>query len=80
MEKNINEKINMVFELAKQQEQLRKEIINDDSLPKELKNELINLYKELEQERLIYEKYIENNKHRKIIGYNIDNFNPIYED
>lgn len=80
MEKNINEKINMAFELAKQHEQLRKEIINDDSLPKELKNELINLYKELEQERLIYEKYIENNKHRKIIGYNIDNFNPIYED
>lgn len=80
MEKNINEKINVVFELAKQHEQLRKEIINDDSLPKELKNELINLYKEFEQERLIFEKYIENNKHRKIIGYNIDNFNPIYED
>ena len=66
--------------LREKTEQLIQGILNDDSIPRELKFKLIQINKEFEEQRLKDEKYIEDNKHRKVIGYNPENFMPIYED
>lgn len=80
MEKDINKMIEDGFKLAQKHEQIREEMLNDSSLPQEIKEELIKLKQEFEEQRLKGEKYIEDNKHRKIVGYNPENFTPIYED
>jgi hypothetical protein len=67
------------FELAQKHENLRNEIINNENAPKELKDELIKLKEEFEQQKITDDKYIEDNKHRKTVGYS-ENFIPIYED
>ena len=79
MKKDINKMIEEGFELAQKHENLRNEIINDENTPKELKNELIKLKEEFEQQKITDDKYIEENKHVKIVGYS-ENFMPIYED
>jgi hypothetical protein len=80
MEKDINKMIEDGFKLAQKHEQIRQEMLNDVSLPQEMKEELVKLNQEFEEQRLKDEKYIEDNKHRKILGYNPDTFMPIYED
>lgn len=80
MEKDINKMIEEGFELAKRTEQLRQEMLNNNSLPQEMKDELIKMDEEFQQQRLKEEKYLQDNKHRKIVAYNPDNFMPIYED
>ena len=60
-------------------EQIRQEILADESLlPKELKDRLIKLKEEFNQQKIVVDKYIEDNKHRKIVGYD-ETFMPIYE-
>ena len=80
MEKDINKMIEDGFKLAQKHEQIRQEMLDDDSLPQEMKEELVKLNQEFELQRLKDEKYIDDNKHRKIVGYNSENFIPIYED
>ena len=80
MEKDINKIIEDGFKLAQKHEQIRQEMLDSDSLPQEMKKELLKLNQEFEEQRLKEEKYIEDNKHRKIVGYNPENFMPIYED
>ena len=80
MEKDINKMIEDGFKLAQKHEQIRQEMLDDDSLPKEMKEELVKLNQEFEVQRLKDEKYIDDNKHRKIVEYNLENFMPIYED
>ena len=80
MEKDINKMIEDGFKLAQKHEQIREEMLDDGSLPQEMKEELVKLKQEFEEQRLKDEKYIEDNKHRKIVGYNPENFMPIYED
>jgi len=78
MEKNINEQIEKGFKLAEKHEILRNEIINNEDVPINLRNELIKLKEDFEQQKVEEDKYIEENKHKKIIGYT-ENFMPIYE-
>lgn len=80
MEKDINKMIEDGFKLAQKHEQIRQEMLDNDSLPQEMKEELLKLNQEFEEQPLKDEKYIEDNKHRKIVGYNPENFIPIYED
>ena len=80
MEKDINKMIEDGFKLAQKHEQIIQEILSDDSLPQEMKEELVKINQEFEEQRLKDEKYIEDNKHRKIVGYNPENFMPIYEE
>ena len=80
MEKDINKIIEDGFKLAQKHEQIREEMLDDGSLPQEMKEELVKLKQEFEEQHLKDEKYIEDNKHRKIVGYNPENFMPIYED
>jgi uncharacterized protein (UPF0147 family) len=79
MKKDINKMIEDGFELAQKHENLRNEIINDENVPKELRDELMKLKDEFEQQKNADDKYIKENKHRKIVGYS-ENFMPIYED
>ena len=61
-------------------EQIRQEILGDETLlPKELKDELNKLKEQFDQQKIADDKYIEDNKHRKIVGYN-ERYLPIYED
>ncbi len=81
MKKDINKLIEESFELAKKHEQIVKEILGtDDSLSTKMREEFGKINERFEQQRLDQEKYLEDNKHRKIIGYNPDDFMPIYED
>lgn len=78
MKKDITKEIEKSFELAKAQEKLRSEILKNEIIPQELKDGLIKLKEKFEQQRIDDEKFIEDNKHRKIIGYD-SSFMPIYE-
>ena len=61
-------------------EQIRQEILADESLlPKELRDGLIKLKEEFDQQKIVDDKYIEDNKHRKIVGYD-GGYIPIYGD
>ena len=55
------------------------EIMNGPDIPQELKDKFSKIREESKKEQEKYEKYLEENKHRKIIGYNTVNFEPIYE-
>ena len=55
------------------------EIMNDPDIPQDLKDKFSKIREESKKEQEKYEKYLEENKHRKIIGYNTENIEPIYE-
>jgi len=60
-------------------EQIRQEILADETLlPKEIRDRLIKLEEEFHQQKNADDKYIEDNKHRKIVGYD-ERYMPIYE-
>lgn len=60
-------------------EQIRQEILADEHLlPKEIRDRLIKLEEEFHQQKNADDKYIEDNKHRKIVGYD-ERYMPIYE-
>ena len=80
MKTGINELLKKANEIIRKHEEVTNEIFNDESFPKDLKEALIKLREESEQHRKDYEAYIEQNKQRKIIGYNSENFVPIFED
>ena len=69
-----------VMNLEAANEELREEILNDSNVPQEIKDVIIQSKQEFEEEQKRYKKYLEENKHRKIKGYNPDSFEPIYED
>ena len=77
---NVNKLIEQCKELVRKHEQLRNETLNDPNVPQEIKDALIQSKNEFEKEQKEYKEYLEKNKHRKIKGYNPDNFEPIYED
>lgn len=80
MEKDINKMIEDGFKLSQKHEQIRQEILADETLlPKELKDELNKLKEQFDQQKIDDDKYIEDNKHRKIVGYD-DRYMPVYED
>lgn len=79
MKKDINEIIEKGLKIHHKIEILNKEIMSSEDIPKQLKDELTKLKEEFEQQKNCDDKYIEDNKHRKIIGYT-EKYMPIYED
>lgn len=80
MDNNIKKIIEHGNSVHQKHEQIRQEILADESLlPKELKDELNKLKEQFDLQKIDDDKYIENNKDRKIIGYD-ERFMPIYED
>lgn len=78
--KNAKELIKDMDILAKQYESLQDEIVNNPEVPQEIKSEIIKMRENFKKEQEVYKKYLEENKHRKIIGFNPENFKPICED
>ena len=66
-------------EIRKKMEELHTEILNDPNIPQDTKDEFMRLAKECGDEKIRYVKYLEENKDKKIIGYNPENFEPIFE-
>jgi hypothetical protein len=62
-------------------EQLRNEILNNDNIPQDLKDQLNNLKTEFEKKWLEEDKMINDNikNGKKIIGYDKETFLPIFE-
>lgn len=77
---DINKVIEQGKEYSKLIEKIREEILNNPDVPQESKEEFIKLYKDFEKKKIDYAKKLEDNKHRKIIGFDPENFEPIYED
>lgn len=61
-------------------EKLNELFLNNPDIPQELKDGLLKIREKFDKEKLEQDKYLEENKHRKIKGYNPDTFMPIYED
>jgi len=80
MENNVNKIIQYGNSVHQKHEQIRQEILADETLlPKELRDGLNKLKEKFDQQKIDDEKYIEDNKHKKIIGYD-ERYIPIYED
>ena len=80
MKMDIDELLKRALNIIKKHEEATNEFFNDESFPKELKEGLIKIREESEQHFKEYEAYMEQNKDRKIIGYNPDDFMPIFEE
>ena len=75
----IKKRVDKLDNVHQKHEQIRQEILADETLlPKELRDGLIKLKEEFEQQKIADDKYIEDNKHRKIVGYD-ERYMPIYE-
>ena len=63
------------------QEELRNEILNNDSIPQELKDKMNNLKTEFEMNWSEEDKLISDNikNGKKIVGYENETFLPIFE-
>lgn len=80
MENNVDKIIQYGNSFHQKHEQIRQEILGDESLlPRELRDGLNKLKEQFDQQKIADDKYIEDNKHRKIVGYN-ERYLPIYED
>jgi hypothetical protein len=80
MENKIEKIIEHGNNIHQKHEQIRQEILADESLlPKELRDGLIKLKEEFGQQKNADDKYIDDNKHRKIVGYD-ERYMPIYGD
>ena len=67
-------------ETAKALEDLNNEIINHPDIPQEVKDKLTEIRMASDRRREEELKYLEENKHRKTVGYNTETFEPIFED
>jgi hypothetical protein len=80
LDKQTRKREEMLLEIEK----IENEFLNDPNIPEDVKKDWVeskNKIKEkfkLEEEQ--YQKFLEENKHKKIIGYNPENFTPIFED
>ena len=79
MKEDINELIRKHEELARKLEELEDEVLNNPDIAQEHKDFILKKREEAKQDKLEYEKYLEENKHRKIVGYDPETFEPRYE-
>ena len=81
---NLDKQKQKVDELLSDIKKIEDEFLNDPNIPEETKKGWIEDKKKIEEkfkaEEEEYQKWLEANKHKKIIGYNPKNFNPIFED
>ena len=70
------EKIKKISEEFRKTDEL---FLNNPDVPQELKDELLNIRENFDKEKLEQDKYLEENKQRKIKGYDPETFEPIYE-
>jgi hypothetical protein len=67
-------------QIAEKLEDLNSEISNNPDVPQEVKDKLTEIRIASDRRREESLKYLEENKHRKIVGYNPETFEPIFED
>lgn len=80
MENNqLQELISKSKEIEIKMENFWDNILNDPDVPQDMKDYIIEDREKLKKNAEDYQKYLEENKHRKIIGYNSETFEPIYE-
>tara|TARA_R110000868_G_scaffold317483_1_gene578317 strand:+ start:1719 stop:1973 length:255 start_codon:yes stop_codon:yes gene_type:complete len=72
----IIEKMKQISEEFRKTEEI---FLNNPDIPQELKDGLLNIRENFDEKKLEQDKYLEENKHRKIKGYNPETFEPIYE-
>ena len=77
--KDINESRERAKKLARELEELENEVLNHPDIAQETKDFILKKREEAKQDKLEYEKYLEENKHRKIVGYDPETFKPRYE-
>ena len=70
-----------VMNIKTKHEELRNEILNNDSIPQELKDKMNNLKTEFEMNWSEEDKLISDNikNGKKIVGYDKETFLPIFE-
>lgn len=66
-------------ELAKRHAELEKEIMENSNIPDDVKSEMIRIRKQFESEKVKYEEYLKKNEGCEIVGYNPENFKPIFK-
>jgi hypothetical protein len=80
---NIDKLIEQGAELVRKHEEIRSDILNDPELSQEFKDEYRKLIEQLDagntEEQKVFKQHQEENKGKKIIGYNAETFWPIYE-
>jgi len=67
-------------QIAKKLEDLNSEISNNLDVPQEVKDKLTEIRIASDRRREESLKYLEENKHKKILGYNPETFEPIFKD
>lgn len=79
LNKQIQDSIAKSKELELKMDNFWDDMLNDPDVPQDMKDRIIEDREKLTKNREEYKKYLEDNKHRKIVGYNPENFEPIYE-
>jgi hypothetical protein len=79
MKKETQELIDKILEEAKQDEIRIEETLNDENIPQDLKDSINKIREKIEKQRIKDNEYIEANKGKKILRYNLDTFLPIFE-
>lgn len=72
----IIEKMKQISEEFRKTEEI---FLNNPDIPQELKDGVLNIRENFDEKKLEQDKYLEENKHRKIKVYDPETFEPIYE-
>ena len=80
MKKETQELIDKILEEAKQEEIRFDEMLKDENFPQDLKDDVIRLREEIKKQHIKDNEYIEANKGKKILRYDLDTFLPIFEE
>lgn len=76
--KQLQELISKNKEIETKMENFWNDMLNNPDVSQDIKDRIIEDREKLKKNAEDYQKYLEENKHRKIIGYNPETFEPIY--
>jgi hypothetical protein len=68
------------LERINQNEMKINELLNDNSFPQGLREAILKTREDFELEKLEHERFMEANKGKKIIRYDLETFMPIFEE
>ena len=82
--KSITELLEKSEELKRKHEKEYQELINNENIPIDVRNKLKEIHEKLDKEMIEYnedyQKYLDANKGKKILRYDVETFMPIFED
>ena len=80
----MNKQTRKIEEISADIKKIEDEFLNNPNIPEETKKEWVEGKLKIEEkfklEEEEHQKWLDRNKGKKIIGYNPENFNPIFED